>query len=65
MIHTSGHILIFWEKVVKLVELWLQVVAVKKLWRKQRSCNDEYAFSLSSGKKVCVVILNRPRYVGC
>ena len=42
MIHTSGHILIFWEEVVKLVELWLQVVEVTKLLKlgkKQTSCN--------------------------
>ena len=64
MIHTSGHILIFWEKVVKLVELWLQVVAVKKLWRKKVAMIPICIF-FSSGKKVCVVILNRPRYVGC
>ena len=44
MIHTPGNFCIpkFLEKVVKFVEVWLQVVAVTelfKLWRKQASCN--------------------------
>ena len=44
--HTSGifNILQLWEKVVKLVEFWLQVVAVAKLlklWRKPTTWNDD------------------------